>query len=94
MTGVCACQQSARLEEIRLSILNNLIKYHPESGQSLGWGAAAPQDDTNDILHPLGPHKMYVFSCAPGCGEPSCLTAFNLQCIVGADLAVPIVDRA
>ncbi|CAL5229552.1 g12901 [Coccomyxa viridis] len=50
--------KSARLEEIRLSILNNLIKYHPESGQSLGWGAAAPQDDTNDILHPLGPHKI------------------------------------
>ena len=52
--------KSARLEEIRLSILNNLIKYHPESGAELGWGTAAPQDDTNDILHPLGPHKMCV----------------------------------
>ncbi|CAK0784609.1 hypothetical protein CVIRNUC_007813 [Coccomyxa viridis] len=50
--------KSARLEEIRLSILNNLIKYHPESGQELGWGTAAPQDDTNDILHPLGAHKI------------------------------------
>ena len=48
------------MEEIRLSILNNLIKFHPESGQELGWGAAAPQDDTNDILHPLGAHKMCV----------------------------------
>ena len=52
--------KSARLEEIRLSILNNLIKFHPESGRELGWGAAAPQDDTSDILHPLGAHKMCV----------------------------------
>lgn len=50
--------KSARLEEIRLSILNNLIKYHPESGRELGWGAAAPQDDTSDILHPLGAQKI------------------------------------
>jgi hypothetical protein len=56
--------KSARLEEIRLSILNNLIKYHPESGRELGWGAAAPQDDTSDILHPLGAQKMCAF-CTP-----------------------------
>ena len=68
---VCACPQSARLEEIRLSILNNLIKYHPESGEALGWGAAAPQDDTSDILHPLGAHK----ECAPKLCSCVCFTA-------------------
>lgn len=30
---------SAKLEEIRLTIINNLLKYHPETGEQLAWSA-------------------------------------------------------
>ena len=30
--------KSARLEDIRLTILNNLMLYHPESTYELAWG--------------------------------------------------------
>ena len=33
--------KSARLEEIRLTILNNLMLYHPESTGELAWGPPA-----------------------------------------------------
>jgi hypothetical protein len=33
--------RSAKLEEIRLTILNNLLAFHPESGEQLAWGNAA-----------------------------------------------------
>lgn len=47
--------KSARLEEIRLTIFNNLLKYHPESGAAIGWGeASTPVTDSIDPLHPLG----------------------------------------
>jgi hypothetical protein len=46
--------KSARLEEIRLTILNNMLKYHPESGSVLGWGSAATPVSEADPLHPLG----------------------------------------
>lgn len=46
--------KSARLEEIRLTILNNLMKYHPESGSVLGWGQSASPVSEADNLHPLG----------------------------------------
>ncbi|CAL8469596.1 g9137 [Coccomyxa elongata] len=47
--------KSARLEEIRLTIFNNLLKYHPESGSAIGWGeASTPVTDSIDPLHPLG----------------------------------------
>ena len=87
LTGLLVCQQSARLEEIRLSILNNLIKYHPESGQELGWGAEAPQDDTSDILHPLGPHKMCVLqlcSWVQGRSTAQGLLALSTICVATA----------
>ncbi len=36
--------KSAKLEEIRLTILNNLLRFHPESAEGLAWAprAAAP----------------------------------------------------
>jgi hypothetical protein len=33
--------RSAKLEEIRLAILQNLLQFHPESGEQLAWGTAA-----------------------------------------------------
>ena len=42
--------KSARLEEIRLTILNNLMLYHPESLGELAWGppAASSRDYDSD----------------------------------------------
>lgn len=45
--------KSRRLEEIRLTILNNLLLFHPESGQELAWGIRARKAD-NSIDVPLG----------------------------------------
>lgn len=49
--------KSARLEEIRMSILQNLLYYHPESASELGFGPKARKADQGDPLHPLGPKK-------------------------------------
>lgn len=56
--------KSARLEEIRLTILNNLMKYHPESGAALGWGSSAPPKEREaDPLHPLGAKQRCALRC-------------------------------
>jgi UTP:GlnB (protein PII) uridylyltransferase len=47
--------KSARLEEIRMTVLNNLIYYHPESASALGVGPKAQKPSSRDDLHPLGP---------------------------------------
>ena len=39
--ATCQITKSARLEEIRLTILNNLMLYHPESLGELAWGPPA-----------------------------------------------------
>jgi UTP:GlnB (protein PII) uridylyltransferase len=46
--------KSARLEEIRMTILQNLLYYHPESATELGFGPKAAQAPSRDSLHPLG----------------------------------------
>jgi hypothetical protein len=51
--------KSARLEEMRVTILQNLLKYHPESADELAWGdgsggVSAGSVATFDELHPLG----------------------------------------
>lgn len=45
--------RSAQIEEIRMTIINNLLYYHPESSESLaaGQGFKAP---TRDVTSPLG----------------------------------------
>ena len=54
--------KSARLEEIRFTILSNLLKYHPEAGKKMGgvWGERArkplPRPPTE---RPLGARRMY-----------------------------------
>lgn len=54
---MAACSEkilkSRRLEEIRLTILNNLLLFHPESGEELAWGIRARKADSS-IDTPLG----------------------------------------
>lgn len=57
--------KSARLEEIRLTILNNLLQYHPEAGTAMAWGAYARKESSRDLLDPLGPGKR----CVPALGQ-------------------------
>ena len=45
--------KSRRLEEIRLTILNNLLLFHPESGEELAWGIRAKKADSS-LEAPLG----------------------------------------
>lgn len=53
--------KSARLEEIRLTILQNLLKYHPESVDELAWGGKISKPETRNNLEPLGPaHRFSV----------------------------------
>ena len=60
--------KSARLEEIRMSILQNLLYYHPESATELGFGPKARKADSGDPLHPLGPKKRWsTYSGSPNC---------------------------
>ncbi|KAK9810145.1 hypothetical protein WJX72_005535 [[Myrmecia] bisecta] len=54
--------KSARLEEIRLTILNNLLYYHPESGEELAWGVRAKKPTSRDALNPLGPRNRSAVS--------------------------------
>ncbi|KAL4431582.1 hypothetical protein ABPG77_001424 [Micractinium sp. CCAP 211/92] len=49
--------KSAKLEEIRITILQNLLAFHPESGEQLAWGTPAARAAvvTRDIdASPLG----------------------------------------
>lgn len=51
---------SSKIEEIRLTILNNLLQFHPESEERLAWGphtnvhSGVIRGDSNDPTHPLG----------------------------------------
>lgn len=49
--------RSSRLEEIRATIFENLLLYHPEAQDDMGWGAKARKPSTADPLQPLGPRK-------------------------------------
>jgi UTP:GlnB (protein PII) uridylyltransferase len=51
--------KSRRLEEIRLTILNNLLLFHPESGEELAWGIRARKADSIDVA-PLGARSHRV----------------------------------
>ncbi len=42
------------MEEIRLTILNNLLQYHPEAGSNMAWGAYSRKESSRDLLSPLG----------------------------------------
>lgn len=42
------------IEEIRLTILNNLLQYHPESAEELAWGPKVRKPSSFDSTSPLG----------------------------------------
>lgn len=42
------------IEEIRLTILNNLLQYHPESAEELAWGPKVRKPSSFDSTAPLG----------------------------------------
>ena len=62
--------KSARLEEIRLTILNNLMLYHPESLGELAWGPPAASsrdyDSDSDTTGQLGRRSRCVGQTAQG----------------------------
>lgn len=51
--------KSARLEEIRMTIINNMLYFHPESGEILAAGKSF-QPPSRDQTHPLGPKARAV----------------------------------
>lgn len=75
--------RSAKLEEIRLTILNNLLAFHPESGEQLAWGNAARAGERRRWLASwhasaslpalcfLGPAFVQQQALAGGGGDPS-----------------------
>ena len=57
--------KSAKLEEIRLTILNNMLEYHPESAEQLAWGSASARSvirDSGDPTRPLGVRKSAIIT--------------------------------
>jgi UTP:GlnB (protein PII) uridylyltransferase len=51
--------KSARLEEIRMTIIQNMLQYHPESGEVLAAGPAgrSVRSSSRDPTNPLGASK-------------------------------------
>lgn len=64
LPAFAACSEkilkSRPLEEIRLTILNNLLLYHPESAEELNWGMTARKPSSSSQSH-LGARSQ----CAP-----------------------------
>lgn len=50
--------KSVQLEEIRLTIINNMLEFHPESGDQLAWGSESARTmdstDVDYVRQPLG----------------------------------------
>lgn len=51
--------RSSKIEEIRLTILNMMLAYHPESSEQIAWSTSAPPRSDVDPTHPLGARKRY-----------------------------------
>ena len=55
--------KSAKIEEIRLTILNNMLEFHPESAEQLAWGSASARSapiSTGDPTRPLGRRQRSI----------------------------------
>jgi len=56
--------KSAKIEEIRLTILNNMLEFHPESADQLAWGSSSarstPVQSSVDPTHPLGRRQRSI----------------------------------
>ncbi|KAK9804954.1 hypothetical protein WJX73_003269 [Symbiochloris irregularis] len=76
--------KSARLEEIRFTILSNLLKFHPEAGQMMGgkWGTRAhkplPKVPTEK---PLGARVLYAPSSTPSAVNTVLLRKAWVSCL-------------
>ena len=80
--------KSQRLEEIRLSILQNLQFYHPEAGEQLAWGRKAKKQSSRSPLEPLGMGHRYVPSRLGGTFAAHCaLWHLLVHCWLPATLA-------
>jgi hypothetical protein len=55
--------KSSRLEEMRLTILNNMLQYHPETGELLAWGSPAAR--RGPVLRDLDPTRPLGSSPRP-----------------------------
>lgn len=51
--------RSAQIEEIRMTIINNMLYYHPEAGDSLAAGQGF-KASSRDVTSPLGPKARSV----------------------------------
>lgn len=57
--------KSDKIEEIRLTILNNMLQYHPESGEQLAWGSDMARGSVPSIDYvekPLGNSARRIFT--------------------------------
>jgi UTP:GlnB (protein PII) uridylyltransferase len=55
--------KSAKIEEIRLTILQNMLQYHPESAEQLAWGNSSARSapvSTSDPTAPLGGRQRSI----------------------------------
>lgn len=56
--------KSQKIEEIRLTIFNNMLEYHPESADQLAWGSPAARSATIvrdlDPTRPLGTRQYKI----------------------------------
>ncbi|KAL4551637.1 hypothetical protein Ndes2526B_g05909 [Nannochloris sp. 'desiccata'] len=55
--------KSAKIEEIRLTILNNMLQFHPESAEQLAWGSSSARSapvSTGDPTRPLGRRQRSI----------------------------------
>jgi hypothetical protein len=60
--------KSAKLELIRLTILNNLLAFHPESGEQLAWGTPSARAGGAAASQPVLSSSGRILEC--GCRVP------------------------
>lgn len=87
--------KSAKIEEIRLTVLNNLLEYHPESAEELAWGPKSIQKASSfDATHPLGlENRRHVISTFIDVteNEAGTFTVINLRTLDRPGLLVDVV---
>ncbi len=82
------------IEEIRLTILNNLLQYHPESAEELAWGPKVSKPSSFDSTSPLGlANRQHVVDTFIDVSENSAgtFTVINLRTTDRPGLLVDIV---
>lgn len=86
--------KSAKIEEVRLTILNNLLYFHPESAEELAWGPKVQKPGTFDSTSPLGlgnrKHVVSTFLEVTE-NEAGTFTVINLRTLDRPGLLVDVV---